>query len=78
MCFKCMLPGPASPVLSLPMEEQTFHPCPLPVLSGFVLNLLQKYSLNTPPSSVAPPRFPTADVSGICAILQTRLSYPVP
>lgn len=63
--------------VSLPLGEQTFHEHPLPVLSGFVLNPMQKYSLNAPPFSVMPPRFPLAGMARICAILQTLLPYPV-
>lgn len=76
--LKCVLSGPASHVFYLVMEEQTFHPHPLPMSSDFVLISVQKYSVNTPPFSLVQLRFPLADLSRICAILQTLLSYPVP
>lgn len=46
--------------------------------SDFVLNSVQKYSVDTPPFSLVLLRFPLADLSGICAILQTLLPYLVP
>lgn len=74
--LKCVFSGPASHVFYLVMEEQTFHLHPLPTSSDFVLNSEQKYSVNTPPFSLMLMRFPLADLSGICAILQTLFSCP--
>lgn len=54
--LKCVLSGPVSRVFHLVMEEQTFHPHALS-MSDFVLNSVQKYSVNTPPFSLVLLRF---------------------
>lgn len=59
--LKCVLSGPVSRVFHLVMEEQTFHLHPLSMSSDFVLNSVQKYSVNTPPSSLVLLRFPLTE-----------------